>query len=143
MPYALFGNVVSKILSKSFIKIVNLKENIYANFRKDLIKEAGKSYADRELPDINPVIDIANSVNKYSFLLVSFRNIFGHLKSYFPYVFLLSLYIKDIITLGQITRCIGAFRYVMQSFAFFTDNRINIAQLNVTVQRIIELDAKK
>jgi ABC-type uncharacterized transport system fused permease/ATPase subunit len=73
--YAIFGNYISKMLSKSFIKIVNIRENISANFRKELIKEATKSLDERELPNINPLIDISNSANNYSFFLVSFRNI--------------------------------------------------------------------
>lgn len=137
--YALFGNFISKILSKPLMKIVNTKDNLSGKFRRELIDQAKKDISERILPDIKPVIQISNSANSYSFFLVCFRNIFGHLKSYFPYIFLLTPYFLGSITLGEITRGIGAFRYVMQSLAFFTDNRIGIAQLNVTVQRICEL----
>ncbi len=137
--YAIFGNIISKILSKPLMIIVNQKDNVAAQFRRNLIDQAKKKIEHRILPDISSVIKVSNSFNNYSFFLVAFRNIFGYIKSYFPYIFLLNLYFKELITLGEITRSIGAFRYVMQSLAFFTDNRINIAQLHVTVNRINEL----
>ncbi len=137
--YAVFGNFISKILSKPLMKIVNTKDNVSGKFRRELIEQAKKDIDGRILPDIKPVIHISNASNNYSFFLVCFRNIFGHLKSYFPYIFLLAPYFLGAITLGEVTRGIGAFRYVMQSLAFFTDNRIGITQLNVTVQRICDL----
>ena len=68
-----------------------------------------------------------------------FRDSFNNLKNYIPYFVLIFPYFNNDITLGDTVRAIGAFKYIMNSIGFFTDNRMNLVQLNMSTQRIMEL----
>ncbi len=137
--YAIFGQIISGYISIFVQEKFNVVRNAESHLRRMLIKESDINNNEKKLPDILFVISQEKLLYKYQWFLALFRNSFNDMKGYVPYIILLIPYLQGQITIGDTTRAIGAFRYVMKSIGFVTDNRMNFIQLNVSVKRIMEL----
>ncbi len=138
--YAIFGQIVSGYFANIVYKTSYCVRDLESDLRRKLIIESKKENDnDRILPNMDYVLYETFKLYRSERLLAIFRDSFGNLKGYVPYVCLLTPYLQDSITLGDTVRAIGAFRYVMRSIGFVTDNRLNLVQLNISVQRINEL----
>ena len=136
--YSIFGQIISGYLA-NFVHLSSYKtKDAESDLRRKLIVES-QQVEQKKLPSMQNVIDLSVLLYKNERLLAIFRNIFNDLKNYIPYAVLIIPYLNGTITFGDTVRAIGAFRYVMRSIGFVTDNRGNLIQFNVSVQRINEL----
>ena len=138
--YSIFGQICSKYLADKAYPFGYQLRNMNSDFIKKIMDEAKKpSTEKRYLPSMEQIIKSSIDYYKKERLLDLFRDIFSEMKSYLPYFILLTSYLNNSITLGDCVRCISAFRYVMQSLGFFTDNRMNLLQFSMSIHRINEL----
>ncbi len=81
------------------------------------------------------LIKLDKSKEKYDYNTIYFKfekpvliikDIFQNLKGYVPYFILIVPYLQDLITLGDTTKSIVAFKYVARGLSFFVDNRKQI-----------------
>ena len=138
--YSIFGQIISKYLSDRAYPYGYKLRNMNSDFFRKLIDQARRpSDEKRVLPDIKPIVDASITYYKKERLLDLFRDIFSEMKGYLPYLILLTPYMQGTITLGDTVRAISAFRYIMQSIGFFTDNRMNLLQFSMSINRLNEL----
>jgi hypothetical protein len=81
------------------------------------------------------LIKLDKSKEKYDYNTIYFKfekpiliitDIFQNLKGYIPYFILIVPYLQDLITLGDTTKSIVAFKYATRGLSFFVDNRKQI-----------------
>lgn len=138
--YSLFGQIVSGYIANYVYKYGYKIRNLESDLRRNLIHESTKKTNEKRfLPDMTILLNETIILYKYQRLLALFRDSFNNLKNYIPYFVLIFPYFNNDITLGDTVRAIGAFKYIMNSIGFFTDNRMNLVQLNMSTQRIMEL----
>ncbi len=67
--------------------------------------------------------------HKQEMMLFIIRNIIQNLKGYIPYFILIFLYLSNDISLGDTTKSIVAFKYVLKGLSFFVDHKIESTQI--------------
>jgi ABC-type uncharacterized transport system fused permease/ATPase subunit len=140
--YAIVGIITTKALAKPVKRLMYKRSDAGAELRRKLVQSTEKTFEATELPSITNLVDTTILASKAERNLNLFRRIFDDFKTYFVYIVLLGSYLSGNITVGALYRAVGAFRYVMRGFAFFADNRLNLAGIEVSVQRIKEMENK-
>ena len=140
LVYAMFGTVLSKVVSKKLVDLEYQQQGREADFRKKITYATDNNSIFPTMDEIKlNWVELARQ-NK---LLQFFQSGFSQIGCILPYVMLIPLYLTKKILLGGLLQVAGAANEVLDSLSVLVNSRQILVELTMCTRRLKEMDVDK